>query len=369
VPVVPVSLGGQFASCSTDIGASLKATQVNFGDQTSNSKCSGTPNPEGILANFNWPSKSLLTCVKSQGGRSTCHIFAATSAMEMLIARDTGDNVNLSEQDFQEHQKLLWRPDYFHGGGSPQNDLNDAQSNSYHFAWENQWDYNPTNQVTEATTCDSYPYPKSIGGVLEPGCSASAPQAPEWCVGTHANCSENLGCATLGESVLPLLFDLACYFTTAKPSGARSPYLSNGAISIWDSDKDLLVSNIVIQLAFGNAVVLGFSETEDFHKAAAERVIKGVTYPSGYVYYDATNDASTVSGIGGHAVHLVGYIDNPTLADNSATKSVPPGAGGGYFIIKNSWGECKGDAGYYYMPVDYLTARATDVGVVSSETH
>jgi C1A family cysteine protease len=44
----------------------------------------------------------------------------------------------------------------------------------------------------------------------------------------------------------------------------------------------------------------------------------------------------------------------------------PPG---GYFVIKNSWSECNGDAGYYYMPVAYLEARATGVSVVSSVTH
>src|ERR1019366_2643346 len=86
VPVPPVILSSQFASCSADIGASLKATQVNYGDQTGNSKCSGTPNAAGILENFNWLNKALLTCVKSQGGRGTCHIFASTSAIELLIA-------------------------------------------------------------------------------------------------------------------------------------------------------------------------------------------------------------------------------------------------------------------------------------------
>jgi C1A family cysteine protease len=65
----------------------------------------------------------------------------------------------------------------------------------------------------------------------------------------------------------------------------------------------------------------------------------------------------------------VGYIDNSTLAGNSATKSAPAGAGGGYFIIKNSWGTCSGDVGYYYMPVDYLKVHATHVWVVASVTH
>jgi hypothetical protein len=373
VPVPPIILSSQFASCSADLGASLKATQVNYGDQTGNSKCSGTPNAAGILENFNWLNKDLLTCVKSQGGRGTCHIFASTSAIEMLIARDTGDKVNLSEEDFEEHEKLLWRPAYSNTGGQAGNDLNDAQSNSYHFAYENQWDYNTVGQIATATTCDNYPYPKAIAGFLEPGCSASAPQAPEWCVGTNADCSKNLGCAALAESVPPSVFTLSCYFTTAKLSGARSPYMSNGATSIWDpTNPDLSVANILLSLAFNNAVILAFSETSDFKAAtrtpAEEKKDKA---PTGYVVYHAKKDAQGIVGAsdGKHAVHIVGYIDNGTLAGNPATKSAPAAAGGGYFIIKNSWGECHGDAGYYYMPVDYLKNRALHVWVVSSVTH
>jgi hypothetical protein len=57
---------------------------------------------------------------------------------------------------------------------------------------------------------------------------------------------------------------------------------------------------------------------------------------------------------------------NEHIAANPNTASATPGSGGGYFIIKNSWGAAYGDAGYLYMPVDYLKANATQVIVVSS---
>jgi uncharacterized surface protein with fasciclin (FAS1) repeats len=119
IPFPHVSLGSPFASCSADTGASLKATQVNYGDQTGNSGCSGIPSSSGILANFSWLGKDNLTCVKSQGSRGTCHIFASTSAVEEIIARETGKHVNLSEEDFHEHEKLIWGRTGFTMAGAP----------------------------------------------------------------------------------------------------------------------------------------------------------------------------------------------------------------------------------------------------------
>lgn len=45
--------------------------------------------------------------------------------------------------------------------------------------------------------------------------------------------------------------------------------------------------------------------------------------------------------IGGHAMAVVGFAEDPTYE------------GGGYFLIKNSWGSKWGDLGYARMPYDY----------------
>ncbi len=47
--------------------------------------------------------------------------------------------------------------------------------------------------------------------------------------------------------------------------------------------------------------------------------------------------------VGGHAVFVCGYVDDPKWP------------GGGYLIIKNSWGPEWGDKGYFYMPYAYVT--------------
>jgi C1A family cysteine protease len=137
--------------------------------------------------------------------------------------------------------------------------------------------------------------------------------------------------------------------------------MTNGTTNIWNPAKPgLSFENVILSLALNNAVLLGFSVSYDFEFGA----------PGGYVTYDPmdVSDPAT-KDLGGHVVHIVGYVSNEDLAGNPATASAPPGAGGGYLIIKNSWGPCNGDTGYYYMPVKYFKAQAWGVDVVSSESH
>jgi len=47
--------------------------------------------------------------------------------------------------------------------------------------------------------------------------------------------------------------------------------------------------------------------------------------------------------LGGHAVLLVGYDDDPTAS--------------GHFIVRNSWGDDRGDGGYAYLPEAYVAAH------------
>jgi C1A family cysteine protease len=338
VHLAPTGVGPGPVACNAELGSSF-APDVNdttFGDMI-NSAGKTTPSSTGLVANFNFPAKNMLTCIRNQGQRGTCHIFAAVSAIEELIARDTGVFANLSEQDFMENSKAVWASDYYNDGGDGGSDLLTAQSVGYKFAFENTWDYNPApGQASPPAyeyvhTCDVYPS-------NEAGCSATAPEATQYCTlrSTFAGVVPACG-------LLP--------FVNAHPS----PYSSAGVTWTWyPNDKDRSVDYIFLALGFNNAVILGFNATNNFANTT-----------NGFISYTAGVEDDS---LGGHAVHIVGYVSNDDIAANPNTASAPPASGGGYFIIKNSWGAAYGDAGYSYMPVDYLKANATDVAVVSSFT-
>jgi hypothetical protein len=318
-PLLPVP------TCEDDIGASttpgINENHGPVGDQTRN-VC--PPSATGIIGNFTFPSRPYLTCVKSQGHRGTCHIFASVSAVEESVALQTGKHVNLSEQELMEFVRGLWDPEWYHDGGSPSEDL--AASHGYHFAYERQWDYNPSpnrDNTTYQHSCQGYPS-------SETACSNSSPQAPIYCT--------------------EILSFRVCGFDVVHAAGAHSPYRPMGTSSIYYPDSpDLTTSMMEVGLALNIPVVMAFDVSDAFSNPT-----------NGYVTY-STSDVATDGG--GHVVHVVAYVSNDQLA--RAIPSAPAGAGGGYFVIKNSWGGCAGDAGFYYMPVKYFLARTHGVGFVN----
>ena len=91
------------------------------------------------------------------------------------------------------------------------------------------------------------------------------------------------------------------------------------------------LSDMQACLAGGSGFVLGFKVYESFESQSVAQTGKMPMPKHGEAV------------VGGHAVFAAGY----------QTDLGTPG--GGYLIIKNSWGKGWGDGGYFYMPFDYVT--------------
>jgi C1A family cysteine protease len=65
--------------------------------------------------------------------------------------------------------------------------------------------------------------------------------------------------------------------------------------------------------------------------------------------------ASTEKAVGGHAVMAVGFNDNKSITNPNNKKST-----NGAVLIRNSWGTTWGDAGYGWLPYDYVLNGLAD---------
>lgn len=130
-------------------------------------------------------------------------------------------------------------------------------------------------------------------------------------------------------------------------TGGSSGITAHGYYVINSSD---IVGDAKTAIVNNKPVMMGFNVYDN----AAYQYFEGLGIPgyapNNYTYNPLTAGGSLASGLrllGGHAVPIIGYIDDASQP------------GGGVFICENSWSTSWGYKGYFYLP--YAVLRSTTV--------
>ncbi len=290
--------------------------------------------PTGLAAEYWFPLKYFISPMKNQANRGTCWAFTAIGAVESRERVQNANAVNLSEQFLVNKVKEDWDSSDFVDGYFAERALNLAVDRGQTLMHEGGWTYNPSpnrpagasgNAAAYARACDPY------------GVGANG-----------GTCSET---AHQSRRVCSTVIITVCGYATVNLSGGG--IAASRSYQVWASGQAFDLNRYRLMLSQGYVLMASFPVYEGFMSAP-----RGVV--SDYAR-EFINDAGALvpGSYGGHAVQIVGFISNAQM-----TKSGRPPVnigGGGYFIVKNSWGCGSGDGGYWYVPADYVSGRFTSL--------
>jgi hypothetical protein len=289
----------------------------------------------GLYQNFWWRQKFYATSVKDQGRRGACSGFALTAALESRIAIEQGRWVNLSEQFLWGQIAAVWDPREYGDGSILPNRAEDFHEQSYALPLEQAWNYNQSPKRQENKNLEFY-YDSCIG--YDEYCSNASHQLHETCTYLPGNYT-------------------VCAYIMPPPTGERFKESKPDTIFDWYNDAfGLPVDEMRQYLRTGHPMVAGLIVHEGFKN------------PNNQGYVTTLSDNKTS---GRHAVQVVGFVSNDEIQANPAIssdyKNLAATSGGGYFIVKNSWGYCWGDAGFVYVPETWAKAYFTQVTVFDAK--
>jgi C1A family cysteine protease len=291
--------------------------------------------PSGYVASIWFPLKSFVSPVRNQSRRGTCWAFTAIGALESRELVQNGNAVNLSEQFLVNKVKNDWAEADYSEGYDAVTALNLAVANGQGLPSESSWTYNGAPNRTSngdgaaadyVGTCNPYGQGPNAGW-----CSETAHQSPQYCT--------------------TVVFTF-CGYKTIQFSGGIA---ASNASQIWASGQPFLKNNYINLLAQGQLIMASFPVYEGFMSAE-----KGIVTNYDKKRLDDKNNL--VDGAyGNHAVQIVAFLSNQQLSTPSYAAN---GGGGGYFVVKNSWGCGAGDGGYWYVPADYVWRRFNSLSVL-----
>lgn len=289
----------------------------------------GPPDNAGLYKNFWWKQKFYATSVKAQGSRGSCPAFALTGALETRIAIEKGRWVNLSEQRLWYQIAGIWEPRWYGDGANAINRAEDFHEQGFQLPLEKTWNYNQS--LSRIKHNESETYGKSCEDYDE-YCSNSSFQGEHICTG------------------------LFCAYFPAPATGEKFKESKPDVLfSFWDDVFGVPISEMRLMLKQGHPMVVSFVVGAGFKNPDSHGYVNSLADP-------IENDEGNV---GRHVTQVVGFVSNadiqahPTLLSSVKQKSSQ--SGGGYFIIKNSWGHCTGDNGYYYVSVNWAKEFFTSV--------
>jgi hypothetical protein len=286
--------------------------------------------PFGLYRNFWWPTKYYQTSVKWQGGRGSCVAFALTSALEGNIALQNKQWLNLSEQYLYYKIKSEWAPADYGDGATTHEMAKKFGESNYRLTFESQWNYNKSLDRMD------------LGEKLGYGLS---------CLNYNEYCSNT---SHQGQYYCTTVAGVKFCGYKAPAKSASDGYRMPKANVIWQRGAPLS-GNVPYFSAWlytmtGYQVVVALDIDSSFDNPR-----------EGFVSHLAWKKR------GGHAVHVVGFIPASFVASSNLpnwVKSRAENSGGGFFIIKNSWGCSAGDGGYYYVPVAWAEKRFKSMTIV-----
>ena len=269
----------------------------------------------GLYVNMDWPQKYFTTSIKDQGRRGSCVAFALTSATESQVAVQDARWINLSEQYLYNRIKNVWDPEHYDDGANTVDMAKTFAQSNYRLPFEELWNY---NRSPDRVAADADSPADFLGSCIDytETCSDT----------THQS---GVACTQVGG------LDY-CGFLPQDSSGEGERLNANAAV-VWTRGpwfEPLPLSLLRTLLAGGQPIVASIRVTDDFRGPGLGA--------NGYL----TGIGADVEG--GHAVHVTGFAANDQLP-----AGLPQAPGGGWLIVKNSWGTCYGDGGYVYIPVSW----------------
>lgn len=297
---------------------------------------------------------NLITTIKDQASRGTCMSFAFTSALESLIARKKGTRFNLSEQ-----YAYYWLrgDDGVLGDGAGWGDFDDTISKNRWIPTEVRWKYNPSRNRVRVPANHDLPitaFQNSCVSYSGQACSDTTAQAQLVCQAGTNNCAWKPEFGTVPGTQYNF-----------RPTKGNEVWGSLGGLPFSDPNVTRAYRRAMLRkmLDRGDQLVLGFSVDRAFDSIGANGQPNTALMGQNYR--------------GGHAVHIVGYINQGTQTFNNVrlaglinlgSMTFPTGA----WVIKNSWSCGFGDGGYAYLPDNFLDTETWGVynlpnGAVASD--